>query len=138
MINGWVEEQTRQRIKNIVPEGLPTPDTLFAIANAIWFKAAWHQPFKERWTKTAAFTTSSDEVYEVPLMHRTSEFRYAEDDDVQVVEIDYRGHETSMVVVLPKKRDGLSAVEAKLDSTTLDRWLGAMTMRSVSVKLPKF
>ncbi|MHC4473094.1 MAG: serpin family protein, partial [Planctomycetota bacterium] len=81
VVNAWVAEQTKKRIQNIVPEGLPTPDTLFALANAIWFKAAWHQPFQERFTKEAPFHTADGREVSVPLMHRTENFRYAEDDD---------------------------------------------------------
>jgi serpin B len=61
-INGWVEEKTKERIKDIVPEGLPPADTLFALANAIWFKAAWHQPFRKHLTEVAAFTTGPGEA----------------------------------------------------------------------------
>ena len=38
LINSWVEEATRNRIKDIVPPGMPTPGTLFVLANAIYFK----------------------------------------------------------------------------------------------------
>ena len=31
-INAWVEERTRQRIKDIVPEGKPSPDTRLVLA----------------------------------------------------------------------------------------------------------
>jgi len=137
-INDWVAQQTRDRIRDIVPEDLPTPDTLFALANAIWFKAAWDEPFRERWTKEAPFTTTAGEVFEVALMHRTGDFRYAEDDAVQVVEIPYRGGRTSMLVVLPKKADGLPAVEKALTSAKLAGWTDALRDRQVAVKLPRF
>jgi len=138
VINRWVEKQTKDRIKDIVPEDMPTPDTLFALANAIWFKAAWQDPFRERWTKDAPFTTTSGDVYEVPLMHRTGGFPYTQDEVVQVVEMPYRGGRTSMVVVLPKKKDGLPAVEKTLTGGKIDGWIAALRGKDLSVRFPRF
>jgi len=137
-INSWVAAQTKDRIKDIIPEDLPTPDTLFALANAIWFKAAWKDPFEARWTKDAPFTTTDDEVFEVAMMHRNGGYRYGEDDAVQVVELPYRGGRTSMVVILPKKKDGLPAVEATLTGKKIDGWIAALRGKQVAVKFPKF
>ncbi|MEN8148293.1 MAG: serpin family protein [Planctomycetota bacterium] len=138
VINDWVAKQTKDRIQDIVPPDLPTPDTLFALANAIWFKGAWDEPFKEHWTKDIPFTAPGEEIFEVSMMHRTGGYRYVEDDAVQVVEIPYRGGHTSMVVVLPKKTDGLAAVEKTLTGKKLQAWIAALRRRSVSLKFPKF
>ena len=137
-INDWVATNTKDRIKDIVPEGLPTPTTLFALANAIWFKASWQDAFEARWTKEAPFTATDDEIFEVSLMHRNGGYRYAEDDAVQVLELPYRGNRTSMVVILPKNTDGLPAVEQALTGKKIDAWIGSMRAKQVSVKLPKF
>ena len=67
IINDWVEKQTKERIKDIVPPGMPTPDTRLALANAIHFKANWLHEFKERKTKKEPFHTENGEV-EVDMM----------------------------------------------------------------------
>lgn len=136
-INAWVEEQTRQRIKDIVPEGLPTPDTRLALANAIHFKAAWDEPFQEQRTSDAPFHAAGGAVT-ARLMRRDSHFLYAEDDAVQVVALPYKGHDTSMLVVLPRRRDGLAAVEGALTAERLAGWIGGLTRVRVDVQLPKF
>lgn len=136
-INAWVEEQTRQRIKDIVPEGLPTTDTRLALANAIHFKAAWEEPFQEQRTTDAPFHTAGGEVA-ARLMRRVSHFAYAEDDAVQVVSLPYRGHDTSMLVVLPRRRDGLAAVEGALTAERLAGWVGGLKAVKVDVQLPRF
>jgi serpin B len=137
-INRWVAGHTRDRILDIVPEGLPAPDTLLALANAIWFKAAWQDPFEERWTKPAPFTTADGRTPEVPLMHRVGSYRYFGDDEVQVCELPYRGGKTSMLVVLPKQSDGLPALEAKLSGERIDGWIAGLAHADVAVKLPRF
>jgi len=103
--NDWVADHTNDRIENIVPEGLPRPKMLLALANAIWFQAAWSEPFDALRTKKAPFTCSDGEARDVPLMRDLGGHRYCEDDQVQVLELPYRGGRTSMLVILPKAVD---------------------------------
>ena len=136
-INDWVATQTKDRIKDIVPPPLPSPDTLLALANAIHFKAAWAEPFDKRWTKSKAFFVPKIKLA-VPMMHRTDEFRYAETEDAQILELPYRGGQTSMVVLLPKKVLGIWDLEKQLTGPQLTRWLASMKSRPVTVRFPKF
>ncbi len=138
IINDWVAEQTKNRIRDIVPEDLPTPNTLFALANAIWFKAAWKDPFEAEWTRDSPFTTAAGKTVSAPLMHRMGSYGYAETGDAQVVEMLYRGGETSMVVVLPKAKDGLPALEEKLTGERLLKLIESIKPMQVRVKFPKF
>ncbi len=136
-INGWVEERTRQRIKAIVPEGLPTRDTSLALANAIYFKASWDEPFREQATRDAPFHAPGGQVT-APLMRRVAHLSYAEDEAVQVVSLPYRGHDTSMLIVLPRARTGLEAVEGALTAERLTGWVGTLRPVKVDVQLPRF
>jgi len=136
-INGWVEERTRQRIKDIVPEGKPSPDTRLVLANAIYFKAAWQDPFEKEDTKDAPFHATGGDV-QAKLMRRVDHLSYAADDAVQVLSLPYRGDATSLLVILPKRRDGLAAVEAGLTAERLAGWLGALKHTKVDVRLPRF
>src|SRR5215831_10987872 len=40
-INTWVEQQTRDRIVDLIAEGMITPDTRVVLTNAIYFKGKW-------------------------------------------------------------------------------------------------
>ncbi|MCU0727095.1 MAG: serpin family protein [Planctomycetes bacterium] len=137
-INDWVFEKTAERIKDIVPEGLPTADTLLALANAIHFKASWAEPFDEEWTKEGPFTPAAGEPVTARFMNRTARLSYAEADGAQILEIPYRGGETSMVVVLPKSKDGLPALIAALTGERLKGWIDALAGKRVAASLPKF
>jgi serpin B len=136
-INAWVEKQTRERIKDIVPPPLPTPDTKLALANAIYFKGAWQRPFEDRWTKPHSFFVPKVKVA-VPMMHKVDSFAYAETEEAQVLELPYRDGRTSMVIVLPRKPAGLGALEANLTGGRLAGWLQGLKTRRVSAKIPKF
>jgi serpin B len=136
-INGWVAERTRQRIKDVVPEGTPRPDARLVLANAILYAAAWREPFQEEATKDAPFHAPGGDV-QARLMRRVDHLGYAQDDAVQVVSIPYRGGATSFVLVLPRERDGLAAVEAGLTAEKLAGWVGALKDVKVDVRLPRF
>jgi len=73
-----------------------------------------------------------------PLMHRTGRYGYGETADAQILEMEYLGGETSMVVVLPKAKAGLPALEQKLDGAMLEQWIGALGPQHVRVKFPRF
>lgn len=137
-INDWVEQHTKKRIKDIVQPGDLDPSCRLALGNAIFFKAQWAKPFEERRTKPGPFTTSAKEKVDVSMMARTGLMPYAETDDMQVVELPYRGGAMSMVLILPKKVDGLKAFEAKLSGAVLDSLCGKLRRRAVALKMPKF
>ena len=137
-INRWVEEQTRERIKDLIPDGLPSADSLLVLANAIHFKGPWADPFRERATKERTFHGPDGKEIRASFLHRTGSYAYADLGDVRVVEIPYRGGEMAMTVLLPKAKDGLEALEAKLDGAALETWLGKLRGERVALSLPKF
>jgi serpin B len=50
-INGWVQEQTRDRIKDLIREGLITRQHRMVLANAVYFKGAWKDQFDPKLTR---------------------------------------------------------------------------------------
>lgn len=136
-INAWVAEQTQKKIKDLLPAPAVTPDTRMVLTNAVYFKAEWIKQFKKRATSDRPFYPAEGEQTQVPTMHQTARFDYAEDDKAQVLKMDYRGGEVAMLVVLPKQRGGLPAVEKALSVEQLIRWVNALKSQRVSVWLPK-
>ena len=136
-INDWVEGKTRNRIQDIVPPGALGPDTRLVLANAIYFKAQWTDLFSERATVDEPFYRAPDDQVPVQTMRRKADYRYAEDDAVQVLELPYLGG-ASMIVILPRARTGLADVEAGLTAKGLAGWVDALRARQVDVHLPRF
>ena len=137
-INGWVEEQTRERITDLIPEGQPSPDTRLALANAIYLKASWEEPFKTGRTAEAPFITSTGAQVTAHFMHQTKSLGYAGTDDVQVLSLPYRDGRMSMVILLPRNKSGLAELEARLDPERLATWLSALRPTRVHVTFPRF
>jgi serine protease inhibitor len=164
-INAWVEKQTRQRIKNLIPPKAVDDTTRLVVTNAIYFKGEWVEPFKKDQTKPRDFTLAGGKKVKVATMHgypegaRYSAFNedgtffdtptYAERGadtskfypgagGFEVLEMPYKGGDLSMVVLLPRSTSGLGALEKKLSDASLQTWLGKLKQRSVEVYLPKY
>jgi len=50
-INKWVEEQTGNNIKDLIPPGVLTDMTRLVLTNAIYFKGTWLKEFDKKSTK---------------------------------------------------------------------------------------
>lgn len=137
-INGWVEEKTNDKIKEPIQEGDLTPDVRLVLTNAIYFKSAWDEPFEERCTREETFYLASGKKADVKMMHRTSYFESKDAGDFDIVKLPYQGNEASMVLMIPKKADGLAAIESRLTAKALDEWLGALKTDFIALGLPRF
>lgn len=137
-INTWAEKMTEGKIKDLIPQGVLTPLTRLVLTNAIYFKGDWKHPFKKAATQKAPFKMTNGKAKQVQLMHQQEQFRYAERDGVQVLELPYDEGQLSMIVVLPKAIDGLADLEEELSREQLTEWTGLMRKRKVRVFLPRF
>lgn len=139
-INRWVEEQTRERIKELLLQGQVNRDTAMVLVNAIYFKGAWATRFDPKKTAPAPFLCDDNTKLDVPMMHGELKAGYARTaDGVEMAELPYRGGELSMVLVMPARKDDLASLEKKLTAAALDGWLAALRDRAeLPVSIPKF
>jgi serpin B len=137
-INGWAEKQTRERIKDLLAPNILTADTQLVLTNAVYFKADWLTAFDKRATRTADFFLTADQKTSADLMSRQGPYGYFENELLQAVDLPYRGAPLSMIVLLPRKVDGLAALEKELTANNLAAWIGRLHTETVNVALPKF
>ena len=137
-INAWVERQTADKIKELLPRGLLDNLTRLVLVNAIYFKGDWASQFKKDQTQPADFTVSTAEKLKVPLMHQQRAYPYMEDASLQAIELPYKGNELSMLVLLPKAPDGLANLEKSLSAEKIATLCSALRSRETALYLPKF
>jgi serpin B len=137
-INDWISDKTHDRINDLLPQGSIDGNTRLVLTNAIYFKADWKYQFDKKFTVDQPFTTGSGKQTKLPLMNLEKEFAYVEDEQAQVLELPYKSPQLSMVVVLPRKADGLSKLEQGLNFERLEQWLAGLRREKVIVALPKF
>jgi len=158
-INDWVAQETRNKIQNIVPPGLINADTVFVLANAIYFLGVWTTSFEETNTTTQPFYLSGTTFVEAPLMHQPFlvdgngnpiTFNYMDNwewawlgyiiptNGFQALELPYGSNQLSMVILLPSQVDGLGQLEGQLTPSFLSNVLSQMVAQQVEIFLPRF
>ncbi len=133
-INGWVEDQTNDKIKELLPQGVIQPSTKLVLTNAIYFSAAWQEPFKASNTQDRPFQVAGAPV-QVSTLYQTADMNYGEGTGWKAVEIPYDGGDLSMTVVVP---DDLTTFEQQLTGATFTTIGTAVTHHTVQLYLPKF
>jgi serpin B len=137
-INGWVEDQTKKKISDLIPPGGVTDKTRLALANAIYLHAGWDEPFDKDWTKPAEFFVHGTESEMVPTMsNEEHDYGYLHRDGFTAVSLRYVGAGIQFLILLPDAHDGLPALEHKLTPALLAE-CAALPPSFVDLYLPKF
>ncbi|CAB1422555.1 unnamed protein product, partial [Pleuronectes platessa] len=71
-INGWVEEQTQDKIKDLLLKGTVHDMTRMVLVNAIYFKGDWNKQFEESATRDAQFRLNKNESKQVKMMYQNT------------------------------------------------------------------
>jgi serpin B len=137
-INRWVADKTRQKIRELIPVGGLDADTRLALVNAIYFKALWASQFRKTATRGEFFYLEGGDKAQTLLMHQHGLFRYLKASDYQAVDLDYRGGELSMLVLLPDQRDGLRDLERRLSPRMVSDCVAKMQLQNLEIFLPRF
>jgi serpin B len=136
-INKWVADQTRDRIRDLIPGGALDKTTRLVLANALYLKAPWASEFSQNATQSESFFVHSAPV-NVPMMRKTDKnFSYARREGFTVVGVPYAGNELQFVVLLPDDINGLRELESKLSADVLVG-CAKLQRRDVDLHLPKF
>ena len=136
-INDWVVRETRGRIEDLLSAGVITPATRMILVNAIYFYAAWADPFSPEQTYDAPFTLADGSVVPVATMHGTMTGDYARVDGVEVIDLPFAGGTARMTVLLPDA-DRFDAVEQSLDAAMFEEYVSMLDWGRLEVAVPKF
>src|SRR5262249_47838608 len=156
-INAWVEEQTAQKIRDLVPPGVLTVLTRLVLTNAVYFNGHWEHEFDKNSTGDAPFWTAPGRQASAQMMEQMTELRYGEFDGLQVLELPYRerlvefrvnergnytefeipdsGSDLAMCFFLPRRTEGLVEIESRLAPATLQQWTSLRT-KNVLAAIP--
>jgi len=136
-INKWVADQTRERIRDLIPEGALDKTTRLVLANALYLKAPWASEFSQDATQPESFLVHGAPV-DVPMMRKTDRnFGYVRREGFTVVSLPYAGDELQFVILLPDDVNGLRGLESKLSDDML-AGCAKIEKRDVDLHLPKF
>lgn len=136
-INEWVEDQTNDRIVDLLPPDSISPATALVLTNAIYFKASWYKEFNPEDTVDATFNRLDGSSVSVRMMKKWDELRYVRDQDWQALVVPYVGQNVAMVLVLPDP-GRFTEVETAMDGSVLEGIVSSAVDASGNVALPKF
>jgi serpin B len=136
-ISTWVSTKTRARIKELINRDFINGDTRLILTNAIYFKGRWESVFEKSATRDEDWHGPT--ISTVPMMRQNGGYLYYEDGELQAVNLPYKGRQLSMLVVLPRKKDGLPTLETRWATQQIFRQVTeGFDSESVIISLPRF
>lgn len=137
-INAWIANRTHQRLGEVVPAGALDTDTRVVIANAIYLKAQWDQPFDVGATELLPFHVHGDEIVNVPTMKARLVFcGYAKHDGFVAVSVPYLNWDLRFLILVPDDVKGLPRLEARITPAMLAEQF-EIERDKVELFLPRF
>jgi serpin B len=138
-INKWVADQTRNKIRDLIPADALNKLTRLVLANALYLKAPWADPFSEKTTQSEPFHVSGPDGsgVNVPMMRKTARFGYAKREGFIAVSVPYAGEDLQFLVLLPDEVKGLRGMESQLTADVL-AGCARLERQDVDLHLPKF
>ena len=138
IINDWADKKTHGKIKEVVQFPFPPLMRVF-VANAIYFKGKWAEPFDKGQTKLRPFHLPNGGSKQTPMMRQHRHFGYQETDDFQAVRLGYSGKDLDMILFLPKTNSSPQKLLAKLSAAFWqDDILPQFDDREGTLVFPKF
>ncbi|XP_059170296.1 serpin B4-like [Physella acuta] len=128
-------------IKDVLPEGVLTKDTVMLLVNTIFFNGTWVESFVKARTAQRDFYKQGGEVTKVDMMNSAMTIKYKKDDElnVQVAELPFKGKRFGFYIVLPETADDISSLETLLETPyNVDRLFSGLASFFASVSMPKF
>ncbi|WKY13023.1 hypothetical protein Q1695_004107 [Nippostrongylus brasiliensis] len=137
VINGFISNATEGKIGDML--SADSVKSLHSIiVNAIYFRAEWLAKFDKGCNSNGPFYSSEGNQREIEFMNEREEFRmYREDDEVQVLSLQYKDTSYAFNIILPKARFGLAEYKSKLTAKKIQELLHSLTESYMTYSIPK-
>jgi serpin B len=136
IINGWIEDKTNDKIKDML-DFIPSNAVMYLI-NAIYFNATWKYEFDKNETRKGTFYLEVGSSHPADFMKVNGAFNYTVTDDFSAVEMPYGDSTFSMVVMLPSGERTTGDLISQMDLSRWTIWFQNPTVQNVQIELPKF
>lgn len=136
IINGWIEEKTNDKIRDML-DYIPS-DAVMYLINAIYFNATWMYQFDPEETFEDDFILEGGGMHRCDFMQVEGGFNYTSQEDFTAVELPYGDSAFSMVVLLPEPGVSIADLVEALDAESWDSWFASSHSLNVQIQLPKF
>lgn len=138
IINAWFAHETRSQGEVVVtPSDIPGGTALVGVTVAT-FISPWKQPyFQVHDTRPELFYFGPNSKALVQMMKGEGRFLYSENEQFQIVRLDYSSEEMALLLLLPKKAPLFHAALAAFDADALTQAMASLKPVSLQLSLPK-
>lgn len=137
-INKWVEDQTNNKITNLLQPSSIDNGTRLVLVNALYFKGSWKNKFNKEKNIEADFQIAKNRTVQSVFMNRYINSWYFSDKNVQIIDIPYSNGDLSLMIILPKSFRKFKKVEKKLDNEFYSNYIQKKEKKRINLFLPKF
>ncbi len=138
-INKWVSKMTKDRINNLLPDGILDETTRMVLVNAIYIKSKWKYPFDMARTQEKDFFVNSGRKIRTDFMIQKQEWiNYCDMDGYQVIELLYTSKELSLLIILPKNSNSENLHDFIPSGDQYMSFCRKMKYEEVYMEIPKF
>jgi serpin B len=135
-VNNWTSRQTNGKIPKLFDQ--LDPATVLVLADAVYFKADWADPFDPKATERRPFTRADGTTVKTPFMiDDQGTYPAAVTPDYAAVQLPYRGGQFAALALMPRDQS-LADFTAGLSTATLDRIVTSLRAAPVDLAMPKF
>jgi serpin B len=137
-INAWVEDETQEKIQDLIPSGAINELTRLVLANAIYFNGSWLYPFDAKNTSQQPFKMLDGPEVTVELMKLSGKsLAYDKGENFQAVSLPYLSTDFNMLIVLPDAGK-FQEFENQLSPEALKTIIIEMQFLNIDLSMPKF
>jgi len=141
-INGWIAEQTKGKIQNLLMQNDISSSTRLLLTNAAYFKGTFARPFDPHATHEASFSLDADTTENVQMMEQTTQLFYAENELFQSVALPFVGMskgkgQMALLMLLPKSAENFDTM-INLMPDAFAEALTDLKVEKVHIQVPKF
>lgn len=135
-INNWCNEKTHGKINKIINE--IKPQDVMIILNGIYFNALWKIPFDKKNNFKKNFLNFNKEEKKVEFMSLKEEFKFYDDEEIQVVFLKYKKESLNAIIILPNKEINLDDYIKNFTKEKFGEIILNAKETKIVLNLPKF
>lgn len=137
-INQWIEDETEEKIQDLIPPGTIKQTTRLVLANAIYFNGSWRYPFNKAATSEAPFYLMDGSEIIVDMMQLSgNHLQYNQGNNYQIIQLPYLSTDFVMTVIVPDQNTFVD-FEKDLSPEQLSLMLASLEPKLVNLQMPKF
>jgi serine protease inhibitor len=141
-IDAWADKNTKGLIRDIAADlGLPNPDALLVLLNAVYFLGVWKTKFDQAQTTQQQFTLADGSKVDVPTMRLSgAKFGYTQRDGYRMLRLPYgENGRYGMEVLLPDDGNTVAKVLGSLDANGWRAAVDSLQEQAIDqLTLPRF